>query len=225
MFDHLFDAEAQRKMECFFLQEIAPLGTTVGVECGHILTLDPGSVYVVTQGHIKQGIYTDGGHEVTFFRLSPGTILGEMSYFEGPFSAIASIGIDDHSVVSCVSRATVERELARSGELYRHFIHSIVRKYRIVMLKYINFVAHDAKGKVSSLLLQLLSIYGLDSERGGTIPYPYTHQEIANTIGISRITVTTVLAQLRREGLISTSDRLITVHDPKVLSAYFKPIW
>ena len=135
MYDMLFNEELQKNMLLFFLEKLAKLGSVREIRKNEII--DPESadqVYIVLSGSFKQVLYSVEGDEITFFRLVRGTIFGEMDFFEGMRTCLITKAVEN-STVSVLDRDILEKELSRDPMLYRHFMHSIIRKYRIVMLE------------------------------------------------------------------------------------------
>jgi CRP-like cAMP-binding protein len=113
-----------------------------------------------------------------------------------------------------VSRDMLEGFLEKNPELYRYFIHSITRKYRIMMLKNARTTLLDVKARISDTLLEIMAQYGNDTRAPSTIDYVYTHQELADAVGCSRVTVTNVLKELKNAGYIAYDGRHFRILDP-----------
>ncbi len=67
--------------------------------------------------------------------------------------------------------------------------------------------------KLKKFLIWLSDKFGKPCDRGIRIDIKLTHQDIADTIGSTRVTMTRALSQLKTEGLISWSDRYLTLHE------------
>lgn len=68
--------------------------------------------------------------------------------------------------------------------------------------------------RLKKFLIWLSDKFGKPCDRGTTIDIKLTHQDIADTIGSTRVTMTRALNHLRVEGLISWRDRYLTLrHD------------
>lgn len=221
----MFNKEAQQNMKRFFLQKLAPLGDKREYQKGQILDIDEEHIYIVCSGYFKQIAYHEGGREITFFRLDPGTLIGEMNWFESTRIPLITMSLERGSVISRVSSATIEKCLKENPERYRYFIHSITRKYNIVMLKYQNLALNDSRGRLASFLLSALAQHSDTTKEKDLINYAYTHQEIAKTIGISRITVSKVLKAFQEEGLIEYNNKYIRILKPQRLSDSFRSFW
>lgn len=71
----------------------------------------------------------------------------------------------------------------------------------------------DVTSRVINLLYRLGERYGRKVEKGIFLELPVTHQEMADMIGASRQTVTTVLGDLKRRGLIQMEHRTLFIRD------------
>ncbi|OWY64085.1 replication/maintenance protein [cyanobacterium TDX16] len=65
--------------------------------------------------------------------------------------------------------------------------------------------------KLWQLLVWLSQKFGRDVENGRLLALPLTHQQLAQTLGTNRVTVTTILQRLEAEGKIQRQQRLIVV--------------
>lgn len=78
----------------------------------------------------------------------------------------------------------------------------------------------DVASRVIKLLHKLGERYGRKVDNGIFLELPVTHQEMADMIGASRQTVTTVLGDLRRSGLIQMEHRTVFISD----NNWIKPV-
>ena len=84
--------------------------------------------------------------------------------------------------------------------LFQMFLFNIEEKRPFVLLKWAQ--TYDRFEKVAAFLYELSATNNIEKNLlFGDIPY--THQEIADSLAISRVTVTKVLNQFKDEGLIS----------------------
>lgn len=225
MLNLLFDESSFQEMIDHFIKRLAPLGQIKHFRKGTIIDpRDSSHIYIVIDGYFKQVLVSNDGREVSLFRLKPGTIFGEMDYF-GDVRTIALTKALFDSTASCVSRSTLEIELKKDPDLYRYFIQSILRKYRIILMKTGRTMVNDSRGRICGVLLEISAQYGNDVDRPAEIDYVYTHQELANATGCSRITITNVMNELKDEGLISYKGKKIFIADPEGLRKYFNAFW
>jgi CRP/FNR family transcriptional regulator, global nitrogen regulator len=75
--------------------------------------------------------------------------------------------------------------------------------------------------RLVSFLLILCRDFGVPANDGVTVDLKLSHQAIAEAIGSTRVTVTRLLGDLRKQKMISISKKKITVHNPVELGQQF----
>ncbi len=173
-------------------------------------------IYILKEGHIKISRVSEEGREVTLALLEPGDIFGELEVLQDSPRDTLAEALDDSQL--CV----IQKE---------HFLSMIHRKpeYSFRLVKLIGFrlkkienrvedlVFRDVHSRAALLLLQFSKDYGRAVPEGIQIDLKVTHQEIANLIGSIRETVSAVLGEFKKEGLIAFEGRHIIVSRPDLL--------
>lgn len=227
MYRELFDLELQKEMTSFFLNHLSKLGTHRLYKKGEEINPDHADeIYIVLKGSLKEVLYSTDGDEICFFRLPEGTISGEMDYFDGYRTCVITKAIEN-SIVSAVHRKVLEKELEKKPKIYRYFIHSITRKYRLLMLKITDDKFNDSIGKLASTLLRFAALQEGEPKNNTRIEYnyTYTHEELAKYLGCSRSTITHVLNHFKEDNLIDVQNRRVIIKDVEGLKKYTKSIW
>lgn len=223
MYDQLFNRELQERMEAYFTHNLSVSGRIRAIEKGTVV--DPenaDNIYIVLDGELNQVLYSEDGSEVILCRLQRGNIFGELDFFDGERTCIITRAVTA-CAVSVVSRTKVEQVLAEEPQVYRHFIHSIVRKYRILMMEKADIHFSDAMGKLAHLLVRLAHTTSEgETEKGSSLPLniQFTHEELANRINANRSTITSGLKLFKEKGLIDMNGRNITILDLEKLGSY-----
>lgn len=76
-----------------------------------------------------------------------------------------------------------------------------------------NLLFHSNRERLIFLLIELIEQYGRRVEGGIELSIKLSHQEMANIIGSTRETVTVVLGELQKEGLILIARRRVKILD------------
>jgi len=228
MYDQLFNEDLQKKMTTYFTQELAPLGTVKAFSKNEIVDPDEADhVYIVLDGAFNQVLYSLDGDEISFFRLERGTVFGEMDYFDGHRTCIITKALKT-SAVSIVPRKVLEEVLSKNPEIHREFMHSIIRKFRIVMLELADVKFNDSLGKLAHALVRLVYTtgYKVHGETGKSmINMKLTHEELASRLASNRSTITNGLNYFKEKGYIAIEDKKICILDPEGLKKYINPYW
>lgn len=220
MYEDLFDREKQSEMRIFFLKIAHTKGIIKSYKKNEVIDFDNNnSIGIVTKGVLSQSIISTGGNIHSLYLLREGEILGETYYFCGGENNISSIAKED-AEVSYILKDEIDEELNKNPEIYKYFIHSITRKFRIIMLQLTNSTFNNSIGKIANALLRLSACSEVDPLGRAKINMMFTHQELANNIGCSRITVTNCLNKFLSENIISYEDKKIIINKPEILQKY-----
>lgn len=224
MYRALFDEAKQNEMRHYFYDLAVRLGRTKIYRKNELIELRPGEEFgIVLSGLLYQNVLSVTGQVHGLYVLSRGEIFGETVYFCQGSDPILNI-VKETVEVSFVSKRQLEIELSSNPESYRFFIHSITRKFRIVMLQMTTHVFNDSLGKLAGVLLRLASCSDTGSDNKPRITISFTHQELANNIGCSRITVTNSLKVLTDEKAIRMEGKYIVIEDVQMLERHIDPI-
>lgn len=222
MYKDLFDEKKQMEMRDFFLNIAAPLGKTKTYfkNCEITLPSCP-SVCIVTEGKVRVSLYGEKGLDKLLHFLIPGEIFGELNYFENVEHNIIVFAKED-TTISIVSEDILNSLLKEHPEYYKYFIHSISRKYFLSLCHMSDILFHSSISKVANTLYRLTCLTSSCDEDKLTIPISLTHQELGTLVGCSRITVTRILNTFKKEGIISSENKTLIIHDLEKLKAYIE---
>jgi CRP-like cAMP-binding protein len=228
MYNQLFNEELQTKMTEYFVNELSLLGK-IKTYSKHEL-IDPCNadhIYIVLDGSFNQLLYSQNGDEISFFRLVRGTIFGEMDYFDGYRTCVITKA-QEASTVSIIPRTIIETELIKNPDIYKHFMHSIIRKYRIVMLELADVKFNDSLGKLAHAILRwgYITNYNIgDDESKQTVNMSLTHEEVANRLSSNRTTITNGLNYFKEKGYIKIKNKIIYIINEDGLKKYINSYW
>jgi len=201
------------------IQEIASLSRMEAVKRGKIVYFpeDPSdSVYLLKEGRVKVSRLSEDGKEVTLAILKPGELFGELALAnEGPRETIAE-AIDD-SLLCVINKADFERTIKRKPDLALKVFKLVGLRLRRLETKVEELVFRSAPSRLAQLLIRLAKEYGRPSQDGIMLCLSLTHREFANLIGSTRETVTLVLNDFRRQGMIEIYRRRILIRKEKEL--------
>jgi CRP-like cAMP-binding protein len=223
MYKDIFNESSQNEMRSFFLEEFSKRGMIKRYNKNDVIHI-PGNdfVAIVVEGKIKQTLYSSRGTEKILFFLRTGEIFGEMDYFGGGKDNVIAKAVDN-SVISVIKQDQINIALDNKPEAYKYFLHSITRKFRIVMLQMSDMYFNTSLEKIADALLRLsCQGGGLISKEGKgdgseSLVISMTHQELADLIGCSRITVTKGLNELKDKKIVGLQNRKVIINDIKKL--------
>lgn len=166
------------------------------------------TVYLLKEGRVKISRVNKKGQEATICLLEPGEIFGEVEAMDGAPRETLVQALEP--VLVCeIARENFLRFVDRCPTVGIHILKKIGGRLKDIESKFGDLVFHSAPARLAKLLLQLGDSMG---ERGqGTIRLNVrlTHQNLANLIGTSRETVSALLGQFQRQGLLIQDRRQI----------------
>lgn len=219
----MFDDKQQTSMRNYFKNQLSKLGVVKKYKKNEIIYTNANdlSFGIVLKGKVIKSIVSKQGKQKMMYTLRPGEIFGEMNLFCGR-SLDYLIKVKEEAEISYINWDVLQKVLQTEPHVYRYFIHSITRKFRITTLQLTNHTFNDSTGKVADALLRLAacSENTVKPENTGIISTALTQDELASNVGCSRITVTRVINKFVKEKLISIKDKKIIINDMETLANY-----
>jgi CRP/FNR family transcriptional regulator len=171
------------------------------------------SVYVVTNGRVKISELTAEGKEVILWFCGTGELFGfaetlVASTFSGHQVHAQACGRGE---VLVIGKTDFEHFIMDNPGAVLPVVQLLGFRLREISEVLMDVTSSDVTSRVIRLLYRLGGLYGKSVNKGLRIDLPITHQEMADMIGTSRQTVTTVLGELKRKGLIETEQRTIVI--------------
>ena len=225
MYNELFNLDLQNEMKDFFLKDLSKDGIKKNYNKNEIINpTNADAIYIVVDGQCRQKLTSFEGEEITFFWLGKGTIFGEMDYFDAMRTCVVTECMEN-SVISIVSREVLEQRLTDNPQIYRYFLHSEARKYRLLMMSMADSKFNNSLGQLASFLNRILEMQNGKLENNIRIEQVVTHQELANRIGCTRITLTKCINLLKDQGIIEYQGRKIVIKKWEGLREYINLAW
>ncbi len=175
------------------------------------------ALYVVLRGRARLRDRDWEGRDITVSFAAEGEPFG-LEALAGltrrTLTAIAAESSELLSIDAEALRGLLERDPSLARALLRYTAEVMTHMdERIKMLAFL-----DVPSRLAGTILWLADRYGSESERGVEVPYWFTHQEMADLIGSTRETVTTVLAEFKRQGLVDSRNHHFVVMDRRALT-------
>jgi CRP/FNR family transcriptional regulator, cyclic AMP receptor protein len=175
-------------------------------------------LYFLKDGYIKIGYIDEEGKEITKDIIGQGDIFGQVTLekdnLNGEFAqaykgdvSLCAFTIDDF-----------QKLLQKRPELALRYSKQVGAKLRHIESRLVNLLNKDVKTRLLNFLWQLSQHNILENTAEGIcIPNYLTHEDIANLIGSSRQTVTTMINELNNEQIVSYNRHKICFLDVKKL--------
>lgn len=199
------------------------IGVTTTVMPGHFIYLSgdrADRVFYILKGRVRVFENISSGREMTLDVIEAGHIFGESAFVEERERPACVQAVNQVTLVSC-----------RIADLLPHFKKEPLLALHLLQMcsdamdRLTNRMREqcllDRYGKVASFILDVTAS---DSEEKGTAGgiLPYTHEDLADSLGLSRSTVSLVLKSFEEKGWLLPGYRQIRILDREALQKFIE---
>ncbi|MBW4540145.1 MAG: Crp/Fnr family transcriptional regulator [Myxacorys chilensis ATA2-1-KO14] len=179
---------------------------------GQPIQMRADEVWIVCRGIVSLNTLYPTGDEALLAVVTASMPFGLPLTGIFPYHAIALSDAD----LMCLTLAEIEKSPALSQGIFRHLGRRLQQTEAFLALAGYRRVEERLK----QFLLLLQHEVGQPGAEGVRLNIRLTHQQIANAIGTTRVTVTRLFGQLRQEGWIKTApNRQIILQHPSLKAA------
>jgi CRP-like cAMP-binding protein len=161
-------------------------------------------MYLIYSGKVRVVKLNDEGKEQIITIHKRKDFFGEMSLLDKKTSPATIIAHED-AVIGFLTKTDFDTHLMVHDGIRRKIIDLLCSRLRDSweMIKILSFNAENAQVRVSTLLERLGELYGVKDARGVIIDVKMTHQQMASYASVTRETMSRVLRNMEKSGLIS----------------------
>ena len=147
---------------------------------------------------------------VVFFENEEGDFFGEMALLDNEPRSATAIAIEDSELIS-LHRTDFQTVLTDNRSITSALIKILSARLRHANQQISTLALLDVYGRVARVIVDMAREEGRRLKDGRIAFRRATHQEIANRIGTTRETVTRMLKDLERQGLIHVEGKEMVV--------------
>lgn len=172
----------------------------------------PSAVYLVELGLVRVDRTTPSGRKVLYDLAAPGDLVGDYGVIDdAPRSATASTLNDARLLV--VPADAFRQLIGTEPELAMAALRRAIQRMRRISDQLVQATARSASARIAARLVRLVDMDPHPTEARFELKLPITQEELGQWAGLSREGAVKGLAELRRDGLIETGRRRITLLD------------
>ena len=168
-------------------------------------------LFLLKRGRVQLYRLTPSGKRLELATLEPGTFFGEMPLVGETLRHTFAEAAED-SLICVMSRSDIERLMRQRSEVALRMIEVLSRRLALCEARLEEMAYRSVPARIAAVLLRL------SQERSGEA-VPITHQELGDMIGALRESVTKVLDEFQRAGLVELSRGRIILRDVAGLQA------
>lgn len=175
--------------------------------------------FFIRSGKIKIYKTSMDGRDITLNILGKGSIFAEVTLFND-VNYPATVEVIENSEVGMILNKDIEKMILNNNVLALQIIKVLSKRLYRSQKTIKDLAFSDTYNRTSSALLDLCERHGKITNGGIEIDIGITRQDIANMVGTSRETVSRIISDLRKEGIINTASKKIIILDKKGLQKY-----
>lgn len=198
LFADLNDATL-RKLEGLLVEKAYPKNTI-------ILSQDEqgDSLYIVLAGKVKAVLLSKSGREIILSSFKPGDFFGEMAILDNRPRSANAIAVEDTRLL-LLNRDAFKQHIFQHPETAMRVLSELCNRIRRADDIIGNLTLLDVYGRVARYLIDIAARDGKRVDDSFVIERRPTQQEIADTIGTSRETVSRIFSEFKKRGVLRMS--------------------
>jgi CRP/FNR family transcriptional regulator len=173
-------------------------------------------VYFLQRGRVKIYQPAPEGKDVILWFCFPGDMFGMAEVARGGGRVVHAQACEASEVL-VLSQTELTEYLQTHSAAALLIMQVLSNRLRALGDVVVNLINDDAQTRIIKLILRLATRYGVRVDQDIHLSIQLTHQEIADMVGATRQTVTSVLSQLQRQGLMRLENRRIRIESMESL--------
>ena len=171
-----------------------------------------GGVYFLKTGKVKVSHIASSGKEVILWFCFGGDIFGLAESLQCGEREVNAFACDQSEILS-IPQDKFNSFLFENPQVMFLLLQVMTSRLRCLSETLANVAGEQVNRRFARLLFWMCTRYGRSEGEGMVMNVQLTHQEIADMIGATRQTVTSLMNDFRREGVLKIHDHVIHIVD------------
>ncbi len=166
--------------------------------------------YILLHGHLKVVQTTNDGEQVTVRYVTPGEVFGIARAMRRPTYPAACVAVEESIVLSWPS-SEWDHVIASNPQFAFNALQTVGQRLQDAHTRIQELSTEEVEQRVARCILRLVDASGEETDKGVSINFPITRQEIAEMTGTTLHTVSRLLSAWKERGLVDTGRKRVTV--------------
>lgn len=169
-------------------------------------------IYFIHKGSVR--IFKKMGHqkEITIFLRGSRDAFGEIGIFSGDKYSNTAQATKD-CILYYLEKKEAEIIIGQNGRLGLELTKWVAESLEASKAKIRDYIAFGSEGAIASIFIRYSNMYGIVVPEGIMIDEPIRLQDISKHIGISRETVSRIVNEWKRDGIIENNNKHFLIKD------------
>lgn len=186
----------------------------VDKDCFLFMQGDPADyLYVLTRGRAKLCQITPDGQQVIMRLATPWEIIGGLAIVGEDVYPVCCLAAEDSQALAW-STATLTALLERYPVMALNATRWMSRHVKETQQLFTQLATERVEQRVARTLLRLVAQMGHKEADGVRLDFPLTRQDLAEMSGTTLFTVSRILSQWEKQGLIESGRERVTIKYP-----------
>lgn len=174
---------------------------------------DKDKVFILKSGRVEIYELTPDGKKIIVDVLVPGNVFGDLGIEEVSDNFVEAT---TNSFVCTMNKNDFFQMVSQNPQISYPLIKELFAKTVEAKKQVAALASNNTTTKIKNLLIRLASKYGERINDKVVINTKFTHEQLADMIGISRPTMTELLNRLEGEGIIKRIGKIISYEPQKL---------
>lgn len=176
-------------------------------------------VYLIKEGRVRLETLDDKGDFRILYIVCEGAMIGD-EFAGGERTDHFYVRARTEVKARAILIEDFKVALKENIQLANYLIELQYRKNQILVEELYRMSFGDALIRVSSALQMIMTDFGSSEQGGIQLNMEFTHQDLADLIGLTRVSVSNVLKSLQNWGIITKAGKGYRVVRPELLSDF-----
>ena len=177
-------------------------------------------VFFVKSGKVRMDIYSEGGRRKTLFIACSGSLFGELVNFDGEPSVCEAIASTNCKLLR-MSGDKFRTLIKENSEFAWNLCYMLSQKLRVMSDSIRQLTFDNSALKVAHAMLQLFDQYSFDTAGKKCLTLRFTHQEMADLTGLSRVSVSNIFNEFVSRGFLEKQQGYFVAKNIEGLRKYY----
>ncbi len=174
---------------------------------------DKDKIFILKSGKVEIYEITPDGKKIIVDVLAPGNVFGDLGLEEVSETFVEAT---TDSFVCTMSKNDFFQMVSQNPQISYPLIRELFAKTVEAKKQVASLASNNVISKIKDLLYRLSKRYGQKQNDRVVIATRFTHEQLAEMIGISRPTMTELLNKLEQDGVIQRSGKIISYNPQKL---------
>jgi CRP-like cAMP-binding protein len=170
-------------------------------------------IYLIKNGVMKIGCYTDQGEDVILIVLTKNQVFGASSIFIDFYSYYIYESLSEETMVYEFDKSIMQKVIKGNQNLYKDFLSIVGKEYQEYENRIKTLQIQSAELRLVNVLFEFKEKFGYTSDNLGKviINCPINQNELSNYIRVSRVTTNTLINKLINNQILEYKNKIIVL--------------